>query len=135
MLITLEHLLRKLSGQRLRVLFVRRAAVFALARRRKRARRVLAVRALRCLDAPAHYKQGEVECIDAMESAFGKERLATYCTINAMKYLWRANEHEDGVERSLRKASWYIHKALQLSRTSQPATPRVNDGNVGWEKY
>ena len=90
---------------------------------------------LRCLDAPGHYTQGEVECIDALESAFGKERLATYCTINAMKYLWRANEHEDGVERSLRKASWYIHKALQLSRTSQPATPRMNEGNVGWERY
>ena len=42
---------------------------------------------LRCLDAPAHYKQGEIECIDAMESAlvaFGKEWLATYCTINAI---------------------------------------------------
>ena len=70
-----------------------------------------------------------------MESAFGKERLATYCTINAMKYLWRANEHEDGAERSLRKASWFIHKGLQLARESQPSTPRVNDGNVGWEKY
>ena len=90
---------------------------------------------LRCLDAPAHYKQGEVECIDALESAFGKERLATYCTLNAMKYMWRANDHEDGLEVNLRKASWYIHKALQLKRTSQPATPRMNDGNVGWEKY
>eukprot|EP01048_Picozoa_sp_COSAG05_P003987 COSAG05_NODE_198_length_14502_cov_41.134416_6_plen_110_part_00 len=61
--------------------------------------------------------------------------MATYCTINAMKYLWRSNEHDDGVETSLHKASWFIHKALQLSCTSQPATPRVNDGNVvGWEK-
>ena len=93
---------------------------------------------IHCHEAPAHYTQGEVECIDAMESAFGTERLATYCTINAMKYLWRANEHEDGAERSLRKASYFIHKALQLARESQPSTPRVaeyNDGNVGWEKY
>ena len=90
---------------------------------------------LRCLDAPAHYNQGEVECINAMESAFGKERLATYCTINSMKYIWRGNNHEDGLDVNLRKASWYLHKALQLRRTSQPATPRVNDGNVGWEKY
>ena len=89
---------------------------------------------LHCVDAPAHYKQGEVECVDAMESAFGKDRVATFCTVNAMKYLWRSNEHDDGVETSLRKASWFIHKALQLSRTSQPATPRVNDGNVGWER-
>ena len=90
---------------------------------------------LRCIDAPAHYKQGEVECIDAMESAFGKERLAVFCTINAMKYLWRSNVHEDGPEVNLRKAAWYIHKGLQLSRTSQPATPRMNEGNVGWERY
>ena len=42
---------------------------------------------LHCVDAPAHYKQGEVECVDAMESAFGKDRVATFCTVNAMKYL------------------------------------------------
>ena len=74
---------------------------------------------LRCVDAPAHYKLGEVECIDAMESAFGKERLATYCTINAMKYLWRSNEHDDGVETSLRKAAWFIQKKIgQIHRTN-----------------
>jgi len=90
---------------------------------------------LRCLDAPAHYKQGEVECIAAMESAFGKEKVGAYCTITAMKYLWRSYDHEDGYETNLRKSAWYIHKALQLARTSQPPTPRVNEGSVGWEKY
>ena len=53
---------------------------------------------LRCIDVTAHYKQGEVECIDAMESAFGKERLTTHCTINATCYLWRCYDHEAGFE-------------------------------------
>ena len=36
------------------------------------------------------YKQGPIECIDAMESAFGVAYMAIFCRINAMKYLWRS---------------------------------------------
>jgi len=62
---------------------------------------------------PAHYTQGSVECIDAMEAAFGKEELAIYCKIAAFKYIWRC-EHKDGVKQDLEKAQWYIDKALEL---------------------
>ena len=90
---------------------------------------------INCIDAPAHYNQGAVECVDAMESAFGKERLKIFCTLQAFRYVWRCHDHEDGYTSSMRKASWFIHKALQLDRASQPSTPRMNEGSVGWEKY
>jgi len=62
---------------------------------------------------PSHYTQGSVECIDAMEAAFGKEELAIYCKIAAFKYIWRC-EHKDGVKQDIEKARWYIEKVLEL---------------------
>lgn len=61
---------------------------------------------------PSHYTQGKIECIDAMESAFGIAKTATYCHINAFKYLWRM-EHKNGVE-DLKKAVWYLNKEVEL---------------------
>ena len=39
----------------------------------------------------AHYNRGEVSCLEAMESAFGKADVASYCAVNAYKYVWRMN--------------------------------------------
>jgi hypothetical protein len=61
----------------------------------------------------AHYQQGPIECIDAMESAFGAQHLAMFCRINAMKYLWRSSHHPAGPEENPRKALYYLNKALQ----------------------
>ena len=61
---------------------------------------------------PAHYTQGGIECIEAMEAAFGKEELAVYCKIAAFKYIWR-EEHKHGTE-DIRKAIWYLNKYLSL---------------------
>ena len=59
----------------------------------------------------AHYKQGDVECIDALESAtVNLKGLDAVCTANAIKYLWRWKE-KNGLE-DLRKAKWYINKLL-----------------------
>ena len=46
----------------------------------------------------AHYKQGAVECITAMESTFGPMDVAVFCRLNAFKYIWRMKVHEDGPE-------------------------------------
>lgn len=62
---------------------------------------------------PSHYTQGGIECIDAMEAAYGKDRLASYCIINAFKYLWRSHE-KNGIE-DVKKAKWYIDKHLELT--------------------
>jgi len=66
---------------------------------------------------PAHYTQGGIECIDAMQSAFGVEAVKTYCRINAFKYLWRS-DHKGHTE-DIEKAIWYLNKYLELEKTNE----------------
>ena len=61
---------------------------------------------------PQHYTQGNIECIEAMEAAFGKINTATYCVINAFKYIWRA-KLKNGSE-DIDKAIWYLNKHQEL---------------------
>lgn len=65
---------------------------------------------------PAHYTQGDIECIDAMISAFGKDAVKTYCKINAFKYIWRT-DYKNGTE-DVKKAVWYLNKFLELEGES-----------------
>jgi len=60
---------------------------------------------------PPHYNHGEIECIDAIRAALGRDGFIAYCRGNAIKYLWRC-EHKGGME-DLHKAEWYIHRANQ----------------------
>ena len=55
---------------------------------------------------PQHYKQGKVECIEAIQSALTEEEFRGYCKGNAMKYIWR--ERHKGGDESLAKAQWYL---------------------------
>ena len=64
------------------------------------------------INHPSHYTQGGIECIDAMESAFGAAQLAAYCKIAAFKYIWRC-EYKNGAE-DVKKAIWYLNKFLKL---------------------
>lgn len=64
------------------------------------------------INHPYHYTQGGIECIDAMESAFGAAQLAVYCKIAAFKYIWRC-EYKNGAE-DVKKAIWYMNKFLEL---------------------
>ena len=71
---------------------------------------------LRKMDAvnhPSHYTQGGIECIDAMESAFGKEAVSNFCICNAFKYVWRTKQ-KNGIE-DVDKAVWYLTKYKELS--------------------
>lgn len=61
---------------------------------------------------PSHYS-GKIECIEAMEAAFGKESVKNFCRCNAFKYLWRAGK-KDNVKQDLEKAVWYINKEIEL---------------------
>lgn len=65
------------------------------------------------VNSPPHYNQGDIQCIDAMVSAFGKENVQTYCVINAFKYNWRA-KHKNGDE-DIDKAIWYLNKYKELA--------------------
>lgn len=61
---------------------------------------------------PSHYTQGGIECIQAMEAAFGREVVAHFCLCNAFKYNWRTR-NKNGLE-DIRKAQWYLKKYLEL---------------------
>ena len=60
---------------------------------------------------PSHYTDGEIECIDALESALGVEGFRGYCIGNAMKYLWRYRDK--GGLQDLSKSEWYLARAKQ----------------------
>jgi hypothetical protein len=60
---------------------------------------------------PPHYTAGDIECIDAIRAALGREGFIAYCQGNAIKYLWR-HEHKGGKE-DWRKADWYINRAIE----------------------
>lgn len=62
---------------------------------------------------PTHYKQGSIETIDKMIMIWGKERVATFCEINAFKYRDRAGYKGDALT-DIEKAIWYENKAKEL---------------------
>lgn len=62
---------------------------------------------------PNHYKQGKVECIDAIASAtVNKTGLEAVCVANIIKYLWRYEE-KNGLE-DVRKGNWYYERLLEI---------------------
>lgn len=61
---------------------------------------------------PSHYKQGNIECIDAIEESMSDPQFYGYLKGNVMKYLWRY-EHKNGVE-DLKKANFYLNKLITL---------------------
>ncbi len=62
------------------------------------------------VNSPPHYRQGGVECIDAIRAALTEEEFRGYCKGNALKYIWR-ERHKGGAE-SLAKAEWYLKKLV-----------------------
>lgn len=62
---------------------------------------------------PKHYTDSSIECIDAMEAAYGIEAVKWFCVCNAFKYQWRFKK-KNGVE-DLKKSQWYQNKYIELS--------------------
>ena len=62
------------------------------------------------VNAPPHYKVGEMEAIDYIYQQLGAEGIKTYLEGNILKYMhrWR---FKNGVE-DLRKAKWYLDKLI-----------------------
>lgn len=61
---------------------------------------------------PQHYRNGKVECIDALEAAtVNKTGVEAVCTANVIKYLWRY-ESKAGIE-DVKKAQWYLNKLIE----------------------
>jgi len=60
------------------------------------------------INAPPHYRQGGIECIDAIRAALTPEEFRGYCKGNAIKYVWR--EKHKGGDEDLKKAAWYLNR-------------------------
>lgn len=60
---------------------------------------------------PDHYRQGDIECIDAIRAATtGKSGFEAYLAGNVIKYVWRC-ELKGGAE-DVKKARWYLDRLL-----------------------
>ena len=57
-----------------------------------------------------HYRQGDIECIDAIRAALTDEEWRGFCKGNVLKYTWR--EKHKGGDGSLLKAQDYLRWAL-----------------------
>ena len=53
-----------------------------------------------------HYKQGGIECIDAIKASMTSDQFKGFCKGNVIKYLWRY-EHKGGKD-DLKKAWDYL---------------------------
>ena len=63
---------------------------------------------------PEHYADTtSIECIEAMEIAFGTEAVIDFCRCNAFKYLWR-HKNKNGIE-DLDKALWYTQRVFEMT--------------------
>jgi hypothetical protein len=59
---------------------------------------------------PSHYKQGSIECIEAIKAALGVGFIA-YLWGNILKYLWRW-PNKNGIQ-DLKKARWYLDRLIK----------------------
>lgn len=59
---------------------------------------------------PLHYKQGNIECIDALKDVMSLEEFKGFLRGNVIKYVWRTNK-KNGVE-DLKKAQWYLTRLI-----------------------
>lgn len=57
-----------------------------------------------------HYRQGDVECIEAIKSALTKDEFRGFCKGNILKYVWR--ERHKGKCGDLEKAYDYLTWAI-----------------------
>lgn len=64
------------------------------------------------INNPSHYTSGDIDCIEAMMSAYGVDVVKAFCIGNAFKYQWRFDK-KNGIE-DLKKCQWYQNKFIKL---------------------
>ena len=71
------------------------------------------------INHPKHYEgDGKIECIDAMEEAIGPDGVFNFCLGNAFKYIWRCKKKHETPEEDLKKAQWYLKRAIDIYERS-----------------
>jgi hypothetical protein len=68
---------------------------------------------------PDHYKQGDIECIEAIKAALGYDGFKAYCRGQVVKYIWRA-EHKGNPMIDYRKAEWYANRLVEEVTFASP---------------
>jgi hypothetical protein len=71
---------------------------------------------------PAHYTQGGIECIDAIEAALGHEGFVAFLRGQVIKYQWRLGL-KDLPAQDAAKAHWYSTR-LQSALAADAPTPK-----------
>lgn len=61
---------------------------------------------------PAHYTQGSVECIDAIESALSHDQFVGFLRGQILKYTWRMGLKGDSTE-DAKKVQWYNNRLIK----------------------
>jgi hypothetical protein len=67
---------------------------------------------------PGYYKQGKVECIDAIESALGLDGFIAFLRGQVIKYTWRVGGKDNPVQETM-KAAWYNERLLKALSTKE----------------
>ena len=76
---------------------------------------------------PSHYKQGDIECIDAIYEALGVNGFIDYCRGSAMKYLWRCEDKGDkdsDLKKAERFTQWASSKGLYSTGVKPSEVPQ-----------
>lgn len=74
---------------------------------------------------PAHYKYGDIECIEAMEASMSTIEYQGYLKGCAFKYLWRFRYKGSPIE-DLNKAIWYTQKLATHIKAENVRTKQTN---------
>mgnify|MGYP000966613276 CR=1 FL=1 len=61
------------------------------------------------VNSPAHYRQGGIECIEAIKASMSQHGFRDYLKGNVMKYIWRY-EHKGKAVEDIGKAIWYLNR-------------------------
>ena len=69
------------------------------------------------VNAPPHYRQGGIECIDAIRAALTPEEFRGFCKGNVIKYAWR--ERHKGGDADLSKAGDYLDYIKQAKEETK----------------
>jgi hypothetical protein len=78
---------------------------------------------------PQHYKNGGVECIDALAAAtVNKPGIQAVCVANVIKYLWRY-ESKNRLE-DVRKAQWYLNRLIEEMEKHDARSQSKKEGDI-----
>jgi len=74
---------------------------------------------------PKHYTEGNIECLDAIESALSPEEYRGYLKGVIIKYIWRSELKGKPLEDTL-KADFYLKSLIALRRNSEESNHSLN---------